>query len=364
MALKYKTDTNHYAVLEVDFGASAEDIKKQYKKLARKYHPDKNRDVDRSIFQEITESFHALSDEEFRSNYDLFWYEHVEYTKTDRQRKEEEQRELREREAREREEEEQRREALERLEEVRRQLREHDARERKEEELREREAKLQQEREKEQCKECECLKRKQVMDEQLSKKVVEDLKKQVETLKSQLVESEKEVDTVMCELFESQNEQVAWKKQFWILNDKYEALQQKNMEMYYEIPDAEIQREAKRQRKPDGPECCRADITAELLKICANDVRRDTDAAGIDWYAVIDFMNLVCTDKDEDQVQRTWKYFRYRSKFRNEIAELTRRQDGTTVANISGLERMLTMLGKKHIGTDFYSLVGDLEENF
>jgi hypothetical protein len=59
------------------------------------------------------------------------------------------------------------------------------------------------------------------MDEQLSKKVVEELKKQVETLKSQLVESEKQVDTVMCELFESKNEHVTWKKQFWILNDKY-----------------------------------------------------------------------------------------------------------------------------------------------
>jgi hypothetical protein len=59
------------------------------------------------------------------------------------------------------------------------------------------------------------------MDEQLSKKVVEELKKQVETLKSQRVESEKQVDTVMCELFESKNEHVTWKKQFWILNDKY-----------------------------------------------------------------------------------------------------------------------------------------------
>jgi chromosome segregation ATPase len=115
-------------------------------------------------------------------------------------------------------------------------------------EQREREAQVQRECEKEQCKECECLKRQQVMDEQLSKKVVEELKKQVETLKSQLVESEKqvetlktqlvesekEVDTVMCELFESKNEHVAWKKQFWILNDKYEALQQKNMEMHQE----------------------------------------------------------------------------------------------------------------------------------
>ena len=59
MNMNHNTDINHYAVLEVPFGASAKDIKKQYHKLALKYHPDKDPDVDRSIFQEITESFCA-----------------------------------------------------------------------------------------------------------------------------------------------------------------------------------------------------------------------------------------------------------------------------------------------------------------
>ena len=392
MDWKYNPRTNHYAVLEVPFGASAKDIKKQYHKLALKYHPDKDPDVDRSIFQEITESFCALKDDKFRQIYDVVYYESVRDKKTYRQRKEEEQSQQREREALEREEEEQRQQREHRaslqleLEKVREQQREEREKERQRQE-REREAQVQRECEKEQCKECECLKRKQVMDEQLSKKVVEELKKQVETLKSQPVESEKEVDTVMCELFESKNEHVAWKKQFWILNDKYEALQQKNMEMHGEIPDAEIQREAKRQRKadePDGcredittdkPECCREDITAKLLQICANGVRHNTDAAGIEWYAVIDFMNRVCSGKDKKAVNRTWEYFRDKSKFKEEIAKFTRkidfryestyspwedglgRQNGTPAAQLSGLERMLTILVKDKVDPVFHNLV-------
>jgi len=380
MNMNHKTDMNHYEVLEVPFGASAKDIKKQYHKLALKYHPDKDPDVDRSIFQEITESFCALKDGKFRQIYDIVYYESVRDKKTCRQRKEKEQREREAKLQLEREKERQRQQCEEREEERQRQQRE-------------REAQVQRECEKEQCKECECLKRKQVMDEQLSKKVVEELKKQVETLKSQLVESEKEVDTVMCELFESKNEHVAWKKQFWILNDKYEALQQKNMEMHGEIPDAEIQREAKRQRKadePDGcredittdkPECCREDITAKLLQICVNGVRHNTDAAGIEWYSVIDFMNRVCSGKDKKAVNRTWDYYRDTSKFKEEIAQFTRkidfryeiayspleaglgRQKGTPAAQLSGLQRMLTILGKNKLGPVFHSLVDKIKNH-
>ncbi len=72
-------------------------------------------------------------------------------------------------------------------------------------------------------------------------------------------------------------------------------------------------------------------------------------------------MRLVCTDKDKKAVNRTWEYFRDRSKFKDEIDKLTRRQNGTPTANISGLERMLTILDKKHIGTDFYNLVDKIK---
>ena len=130
MNMNHNTDINHYAVLEVPFGASAKDIKKQYHKLALKYHPDKDPDVDRSIFQEITESFCALKDDKFRQIYDVVYYESVRDKKTYRQRKEEEQSQQREREALEREEEEQRQQREHRaslqleLEKVREQQRE------------------------------------------------------------------------------------------------------------------------------------------------------------------------------------------------------------------------------------------------
>ena len=75
-------------------------------------------------------------------------------------------------------------------------------------------------------------------------------------------------------------------------------------------------------------------------------------------------MKLVCNDKDKKAVNRTWEYFRDRSKFKNEINKLLHRQNGTgtPAVTIAGLERMLTILGKKHIGTDFYSLVDKIKE--
>jgi curved DNA-binding protein CbpA len=344
---------DHYAVLGIPFGATPHEIKQQYNKMALKYHPDKN-NGDKSIFIQIQESYEALKDVESRREYDLIW----------RRKKE-----LLEREAK--------------LRDRQAQLQQECEKERQRQQ-REREAQLQQERQKEQCHQCEWLKRKQEMDGHLSKKVVEEFKKQVETLKCQLAESKKEVETLKCQIVECKNEHVAWQKQFknehvawqkqfWKLHEKYEALQQKNMEMHGEIPDAEIQREAKRQRKadePDGcredittdkPECCREDITAKLLQICANGVRHNTDAVGIEWYSLTDFLNHVCSGKDKKAVNRTWEYFRDRSKFKDEIDKLTRRQNGTPTVNISGLERMLTILDKKHIGTDFYNLVDKIK---
>ena len=380
---------DHYAVLGIPFGATPHEIKQQYNKMALKYHPDKN-NGDTSIFIEIQESYEALKDVESRREYDLIWRRKKELLEREaklrereaqlqQEREKERQRQQREREAEMQPEPEfllqrKKEELLEReakLRDRKAQLQQEREKERQREQ-REREAQLQQERQKEQCHQCEWLKRKQEMDDHLSKKVVEEFKKQVKTLKCQLAESKKEVETLKCQIVECKNEHVAWQKQFWKLHEKYEALQQKNMEMECEIRDAEIQREAKRQRKADEPECCRADITAdererrraditaELLQICANGVRHNTDT-GIEWYSVIDFMKLVCTDKDKKAVNRTWEYFRDRSKFKDEIDKLTRRQNGTPTVNISGLERMLTILDKKHIGTDFYNLVDKIK---
>ncbi len=60
--------TNHYETLNVSKDASFEEIKKSYRKLALKHHPDKGGNSD--DFKKITEAYDILSDEEKRKNYD------------------------------------------------------------------------------------------------------------------------------------------------------------------------------------------------------------------------------------------------------------------------------------------------------
>jgi molecular chaperone DnaJ len=65
---------DYYKILGVDRKASDEEIKKAYRKLAMKYHPDRNvSDPDaESKFKEIAEAYDVLSSPEKRSNYDNF----------------------------------------------------------------------------------------------------------------------------------------------------------------------------------------------------------------------------------------------------------------------------------------------------
>lgn len=65
---------DYYNILEVNKEASQDDIKKAYKKLARKYHPDLNpNDPDaHRKFQEINEANEVLSDSEKRKKYDQY----------------------------------------------------------------------------------------------------------------------------------------------------------------------------------------------------------------------------------------------------------------------------------------------------
>ena len=65
---------DYYKILGVDKSASPEDVKKAYKKLARKYHPDLNpNDPDaHRKFQEINEANEVLSDPEKRKKYDQY----------------------------------------------------------------------------------------------------------------------------------------------------------------------------------------------------------------------------------------------------------------------------------------------------
>lgn len=63
-----------YKVLGVKKDASAADIKKAYRRLARQYHPDfnaGNRDAE-TKFKQISEAYEVLSDSEKRKNYDMF----------------------------------------------------------------------------------------------------------------------------------------------------------------------------------------------------------------------------------------------------------------------------------------------------
>jgi molecular chaperone DnaJ len=65
---------DYYEVLGVLKSASSEEIKKAYRKLALKYHPDKNKGdkVAEGKFKEGSEAYHVLSDKERRTNYNQF----------------------------------------------------------------------------------------------------------------------------------------------------------------------------------------------------------------------------------------------------------------------------------------------------
>jgi len=62
---------DYYKVLGLDKKASEKDIKKAFRKLAMKYHPDKNKSPDADEkFQEIAEAYEVLSDAHKRQQYD------------------------------------------------------------------------------------------------------------------------------------------------------------------------------------------------------------------------------------------------------------------------------------------------------
>ncbi len=65
-------EKDYYSVLGVDDGASAKDITKAYRKLARQYHPDANQDDPKAEdrFKEISAAYDVLGDEARRKEYD------------------------------------------------------------------------------------------------------------------------------------------------------------------------------------------------------------------------------------------------------------------------------------------------------
>jgi molecular chaperone DnaJ len=65
--------TDYYETLGVERSASEADIKKAYRRLAQRWHPDVNQDTEAAVrFKEISEAYQVLSDPERRQRYDLF----------------------------------------------------------------------------------------------------------------------------------------------------------------------------------------------------------------------------------------------------------------------------------------------------
>ena len=66
--MKYK---DYYSIMGLDRKATAEEIKKAYRKLARKYHPDVSKDPDgEEKFKDVAEAYETLHDPEKRAAYD------------------------------------------------------------------------------------------------------------------------------------------------------------------------------------------------------------------------------------------------------------------------------------------------------
>ncbi len=81
LIMEYK---DYYKTLGVKKNASADDIKKAYRKLARKFHPDVNQGdkTAEEKFKDINEAYEVLSDEDKRGKYDRFGSEWQQYSRT------------------------------------------------------------------------------------------------------------------------------------------------------------------------------------------------------------------------------------------------------------------------------------------
>jgi molecular chaperone DnaJ len=76
MSRRHPAKFDYYAALGVKKGATLDEIKRGYRKMAMKYHPDKNPDDKEAEarFKECAEAYEVLSDSDKRERYDN--YEH------------------------------------------------------------------------------------------------------------------------------------------------------------------------------------------------------------------------------------------------------------------------------------------------
>jgi molecular chaperone DnaJ len=72
---------DYYEVLEIEKGASAKEIKKAYRKLAKKHHPDLNKENPKDAaerFKEVSEAYEVLADKDKKARYDRYGHAGVE----------------------------------------------------------------------------------------------------------------------------------------------------------------------------------------------------------------------------------------------------------------------------------------------
>ena len=68
-----KMGKDYYKILGIAKGASEDDVRKSYRKMALKFHPDKNKSAGaEEKFKEIAEAYEVLSDKRKRDVYDKY----------------------------------------------------------------------------------------------------------------------------------------------------------------------------------------------------------------------------------------------------------------------------------------------------
>lgn len=73
MVIAHKMGKDYYKILQLSKNATDDDIKKAYRKLALKYHPDKNKSPDaENKFKEIAEAYDVLSDPKKKQIFDTY----------------------------------------------------------------------------------------------------------------------------------------------------------------------------------------------------------------------------------------------------------------------------------------------------
>ena len=73
-------NNNLYSILESEVDATSEEIKKNYRKLCLRFHPDKTASGDQTQFVKINKAYKILSDPELRATYDEYGWEAVQFS--------------------------------------------------------------------------------------------------------------------------------------------------------------------------------------------------------------------------------------------------------------------------------------------